>query len=209
MLFCCKGTVMGSDATYIIGIICVAVVAVVYLLRDRTSSGRLHVSAKEQLLKAEIETLAPTVLPKAHVSVRIQGTAYLEGVGEVAFGEDEFAGSRGQHKRLEAFRLSISPPIPGLRMLYMAHIERRGDTPWVPEGERVGTWGESLRLEGFAVKLYGSRAPEFDVIYMAHLERRGDTEIHSNGEFCGTRGESRRVEGMLVRVQAASRAVGS
>ena len=200
---------MGAEATYIIGIICAAVVVVVYLLRDRISSGRLHVSGREQLLKAEIETVPPTVLPKASVSVHIEGTVYLEGVGEVAFRENEFAGSRGQHRRIEAFRLRISPPISGLSVRYMAHFEMKGDTPWVREGEPAGTWGEHLRLEGFAIKLSGSRAPEFDVSYVAHLERKGDTVIHRNGEFCGTRGESRRVEGMMVRVETASRAVGS
>lgn len=125
---------------------------------------------------------------------------HLEGIGDLAFHEDEFAGTRGQSRRLEGFQLSFNPLLDGLSMQYMAHLQGNGDVAWVSGGQFVGTRGQSRRLEGFAIKLTGKHASEFTVKYMAHLEGTGDTDWYSDGQFCGTRGQSRRVEGICVKV---------
>jgi hypothetical protein len=125
---------------------------------------------------------------------------HLQGIGDSAFRENEFAGTRGQSKRLEGFQLTITPAVPGLSVRYMAHLQSKGDVPFVGEGKFVGTRGEHLRLEGFAIELTGSAAGNFSVFYMAHLQGRGDTGFFQNGQFCGTRGEQRPVEGILVRI---------
>jgi hypothetical protein len=126
---------------------------------------------------------------------------HLQGIGDLSFRENEFAGTRGQSRRLEGFQLQLSPPVSGLSMRYMAHLQGIGDVPFVNEGQFVGTRGQSRRLEGFAIELTGSAAANFNVFYMAHLEGIGDTSVFRNGQFCGTRGQSRRVEGILVRVE--------
>ena len=82
----------------------------------------------------------------------------------------------------------------------MAHLQDFGDTPWISEGQFVGTRGQSRRLEGFAIRLVGPAAPKYAVLYMAHIQDMGDTVFCQDAEFCGTRGQSRRLEGMLVRV---------
>lgn len=126
---------------------------------------------------------------------------HLEGVGDQTYRENELAGTRGQSRRLEGFQIQIDPPVPGLSMRYMAHLEGIGDVPFVNEGQFVGTRGESRRLEGFAVELTGQAAPNFNVFYMAHLQNIGDTGFFQNGQFCGTRGQSQRLEAILVRVE--------
>lgn len=126
---------------------------------------------------------------------------HLQGIGDSAARDNEFAGTRGQSRRLEGFQLQISPPVPGLSMRYMAHLQGIGDVPFVNEGQFVGTRGQSRRLEGLAVDLTGPSAQNFNVAYMAHLQGIGDTAVFQNGQFCGTRGQSRRVEGILVRVE--------
>lgn len=125
---------------------------------------------------------------------------HLQDIGDLVFHEDEFAGTRGQSRRLEGFQLSFTPRLDGLSMQYMAHLENIGDVPWVSEGQFIGTRGQSRRLEGFAIKLTGKHASEFTVEYMAHLQGTADTRWFSDGEFCGTRGQSRRVEGICVKV---------
>lgn len=126
---------------------------------------------------------------------------HLERIGDQTALENEFAGTRGQSRRLEGFQIRIDPTIDGLSLRYMAHLQGAGDLPFVDEGNFIGTRGESRRLEGFAIELTGSEAANFNVFYMAHLQNMGDTGFFQNGQFCGTRGESRRVEGMLVRVE--------
>jgi peptidoglycan hydrolase-like protein with peptidoglycan-binding domain len=126
---------------------------------------------------------------------------HLQGIGDLGFRENEFAGTRGQSRRLEGFQLQISPAVANLGVRYMAHLQNTGDTAWVSMGSFVGTRGQSRRLEGFAIELTGSAAGNYNVFYLAHLQNTGDTALFSNGQFCGTRGQSRRVEGILVRIE--------
>lgn len=133
-------------------------------------------------------------------SLPIDVLVHLEGIGDQFFQEGEFAGTRGQSRRLEGFQLTFHPHHDKLSMQYMAHLQDIGDVSWVSEGNFVGTRGQSRRLEGFAIKLTGEHASEYTVEYMAHLEGMGDTGWYRDGAFCGTRGQSRRVEGICVNV---------
>jgi hypothetical protein len=116
-----------------------------------------------------------------------------------ALAADDIAG-RGQSRRLEGFQLQISPPIANLSLRYMAHLEDRGDVPFINEGQFVGTRGESRGLEGFAIQLTGVQATNSHMFYMAYMQDSGDSGFFNNGQFCGTRGQSRRVEDILVRI---------
>ena len=126
---------------------------------------------------------------------------HIENLGDLSFRDNEFAGTRGQSRRLEGFQLQISPQVPGLSMRYMAHLQGIGDVPFVNEGQFIGTRGQARRLEGFAIELTAGAASNFRVLHMAHLQGTGDTGMFENGQFCGTRGQSRRVEGILVRIE--------
>jgi len=125
---------------------------------------------------------------------------HLQDFGDRVFREFRFAGTRGQSRRLEGFQININPPVPGLSMRYMAHLQDIADTAFVNEGQFVGTRGQSRRLEGFAIQLAGASAANYTVSYMAHLQDTGDTQFFRDGQFCGTRGQSRRVEGISVKV---------
>lgn len=140
-----------------------------------------------------------TIYGKKGLSLRV--LVHLQNIGDAYYIDNEFAGTRGQSRRLEGFQIEISSAIPDLSIEYMAHLQNIGDTGWVPEGQFIGTRGQSRRLEGFAVRLTGANAANYDVIYMAHLQNLADTAYFRNGEFCGTRGQSRRLEGLLIRIQ--------
>jgi uncharacterized protein YjdB len=133
--------------------------------------------------------------------VGLSGLVHLQDIGDVPLVNDQFAGTRGEARRLEGFQIEFNPPFPELTLHYMAHLQDTGDTAWVEGGEFVGTRGESRRLEGFAIELTGPAAKRYSVSYMAHLEGLGDTAFCSNGQFCGTRGQSRRVEGIQVHIE--------
>jgi uncharacterized protein YjdB len=135
--------------------------------------------------------------------VGLAGLVHIEGKGGVPLANDEFAGTRGESRRLEGFQIAIEPPVGDLGLRYMAHIQDVGDASWVDGGGYVGTRDRSLRLEGFAIELTGDAARYYVVRYSAHLQGTGDTRYHYNGEFCGTRGEERRVEGLEVSVRSA------
>ncbi|NJK68563.1 MAG: hypothetical protein HC789_15760 [Microcoleus sp. CSU_2_2] len=130
---------------------------------------------------------------------------HIQGIGDRTFGAQEYAGTKAQGRRVEGFQLTIDPPISGLKVEYMAHVEGVGDTPWISEGELAGFRGQAKRIEGFAVRLSGPEAAKYDVFYTAHIQNIGDTDVSSNGEYCGTRGKGLRVEGIKVwMVRSAS-----
>lgn len=156
---------------------------------------------KQQEILDEIEQLRQTQQDDGCFDpVGLSGLVHLQDIGDVPLVNDQFAGTRGESRRLEGFQIQFAPPFPELALHYMAHVQDIGDMPWVDEGVFIGTRGQSRRLEGFAIELTGSAASSYSVSYMAHLEGIGDTDFFRDGQFCGTRGQSRRVEGMLVHV---------
>src|SRR5918994_1673972 len=132
--------------------------------------------------------------------VALRGFVHIQERGNWPLRQNVFAGTRGQALRLEGFQLNFDPPIPGVGMEYMAHIQEQGDTAWYKGGNFVGTTGQGRRLEGFAIRLTGPSANYYRVSYMAHIQEQGDTAWYQAGAFCGTRGQARRVEGILVSV---------
>ncbi|MCU0543738.1 MAG: hypothetical protein MUE44_16410 [Oscillatoriaceae cyanobacterium Prado104] len=124
--------------------------------------------------------------------------AHIQGIGDRTFGSQEYAGTKGKGLRVEGFQINLEPPISGLKVEYMAHVEGVGDTPWMGEGELAGFRSQAKRIEGFAVRLSGPEAAKYDVFYSAHIQNIGDTEVSSNGAYCGTRGKALRIEGIKV-----------
>jgi uncharacterized protein YjdB len=135
-------------------------------------------------------------------SVGLKVLAHIQGIGDRTFSDREYAGTKAQGRRVEGFQIKIEPPVPGLNLQYMAHVEGVGDTAWISEGELAGFRGKAKRIEGFAVRLMGSEADKYDVFYTAHIQNIGDTAVTANGQYCGTRGKGLRVEGVIVWVEA-------
>jgi uncharacterized protein YjdB len=125
----------------------------------------------------------------------VQVTVIPQGMGAVTVFGQQFAGTKGQGRKIESISLSVN--YPGLEIEYMAHVENRGDTHWHRNGQPIGHAGGG-RIEGFAVRLSGPAAGQFDVKYYGHIENQGDTPVASNGSYVGTRGQSKRCEGIAV-----------
>ncbi len=138
------------------------------------------------------------------VSVGLKVIVHIQNIGDRSFAAGEYAGTRGQGFRVEAFQVNIEPPIPGLNLEYMANIGGVGDTPWLEVGKLAGERGKARRLEGFAMRLTGSQAGSYDIFYTAHVQNMGDLPVYANGQYCGTRNKSLRVEGMKVWIQPKS-----
>jgi hypothetical protein len=124
--------------------------------------------------------------------------AHVQDRGDVRDHAYAWLGSKHADKRIEGFEIDPASAWSDLGVEAMGHVQDHGDTAWVPAGTFVGTRGESRRLEGFAVRLTGAQAKDYDVLYQAHLAGTGDTRVYRNGEFCGTRGESRAIEAIRI-----------
>ena len=138
-----------------------------------------------------VEAIFVEIVPKRPV-VRV----HLQNIGDQQFKLGEWAGTKGENRRLEGFE--ISNLNAGLKLEYMAHLQGSGDTEWT--SDFVGTRGFSRRLEGFAIRMTGASADNWSVKYKAHLQNTGDTESVMDGTFVGTRGQSRYVEAIFVEI---------
>ena len=81
----------------------------------------------------------------------------------------------------------------------MAHVQARGDTPWLPPLSECGAAGTGRRIEGFAMRVNPPVAG-VSLSYKAHIAVKGDTPWSEQGEFCGTRSQNRRVEAIWIEL---------
>lgn len=117
--------------------------------------------------------------------------------------DGEWAGVRGESKRLEA--LKITPP-EGIVLEVTAHLQGIGDVVYsgIEKGVNsglgssendpiIGSVGESRRVEGLSIRCL-KNTTGLKLMYQGHCQGIGDTAVCSEGQFCGTRGESKRLE---------------
>jgi hypothetical protein len=58
-----------------------------------------------------------------HPAVGLELTVQLEGKGKRVFRDKQFAGTRHEGRGLEGFQIRLDPPVQGLSLKYMAHLE--------------------------------------------------------------------------------------
>ncbi|MEM6503453.1 MAG: hypothetical protein AAF685_16660 [Cyanobacteria bacterium P01_C01_bin.89] len=133
--------------------------------------------------------------------VGLEVLVHIEGIGDRKFSDNEMAGTQGEARRLEGLQLSFNPRMAGLGIRYMGHVENVGDTPWVGEGQYIGTRGKGLRLEGFAAQLTGPESTKFDICYSGHFAGYGDSQVMTNGVLCGARGQGLTLEALKIWIK--------
>ena len=100
---------------------------------------------------------------------------------------------------------------------YRAHIQNYGWLGWAKNGEKSGSQGYGLRMEGIQIQLVkkGETGPEStgeafikvgdekanpELSYMAHVQNIGWQPEVMAGELCGTEGKSLRMEALKVNL---------
>lgn len=117
---------------------------------------------------------------------------------EVSNGET--AGTSGESKRMEAFRIKLAGIDGGIR--YKAHVQRYGWMNWTYDGATAGTTGESLRVEAIRIELTGNAKNDYSVYYRTHVQNVGWTAWSKNGEKNGSTGRSYRMEALQIMLVA-------
>ena len=84
---------------------------------------------------------------------------------------------------------------------YLGHVQTYGDLPQVSNGERLGTTGQSKRLEAIKIRLSHSSDQMYGTIkYSVHCQNYGWMDEVSENEVAGTTGESKRLEAISIRL---------
>ena len=127
------------------------------------------------------------------------------------------SGTSGKAKRLEGIYISLGDTGYEGGISYTTHIQDIGwpddlnnpDT-WSKDGQLAGTTGQSKRLEGICIKLYGEVEDHYDIYYRVHAQDYGWLDWAKNGQMAGTSGLSKRLEAIqIVMVPKDSQAPGS
>lgn len=123
----------------------------------------------------------------------------------------EPSGSEGYGYRMEAIQIKLvakGAAAPGstsgafqkaktASISYSAHVQNIGWQKSVSNGVRIGTVGQSLRLEGIKINLVN---PDYSgsIVYATHIQDIGWQKSVANGALSGTTGQSKRLEAISI-----------
>jgi len=121
----------------------------------------------------------------------------------------EASGTAGYSYRLESIEIRLvakGSAAPGSAagafdephgVSYQSHVQNIGWQGWRTNGEVSGTSGQSLRLEGMNIKLYGI---DGGIEYRTHVQNIGWMDWVRDGAMSGTSGRSLRLEAINIRL---------
>ncbi len=87
-------------------------------------------------------------------------------------------------------------------VMYDSHIQYNGWEKSLSkkDGATSGTHGESKRLEGIHIKLYGEQSSNIGIKYQTHIQNIGWQNWKKNGEMSGTQGQELRLEAIKIEL---------
>ena len=142
---------------------------------------------------------APGSTVQAYVQPLTQYSAHLQTYGwkESVYGGG-YAGTTGEAKRMEAFRMKLTDQKYSGGIKYRAHVQSSGWQGWKTNNAVAGTVGAAKRMEAIRIELTGKMAQMYDVYYRVHAETYGWLDWAKNGEIAGTTGCAKRLECIQV-----------
>lgn len=84
---------------------------------------------------------------------------------------------------------------------YSAHVQRVGWQSYVSSGNKAGTEGKALRMEGIRIYLTGNVPDDASIIYQAHVQSKGWLSPVSDGQLAGTTGQAKRFEALRITIK--------
>lgn len=138
----------------------------------------------------------------AYFSRKIGYSSQIEDIGWQDYKYDgEQAGTTGQAKRLETYKIILISPGYSGGVEYKSYVEGKGwEDNYLTNGQESGTVGQSKRIEAVQMRLTGEIADYYDIYYKVHAQAFGELGWAKNGEYAGTYGYSCRVEALEIRL---------
>lgn len=118
--------------------------------------------------------------------------ATIEGVQVLLVLKDsEYAPSEGRYSSITSDNMNT--------IYYSGHVQDYGDLAQVSNGARLGTTGQSKRLEAIKIKLsHGANQMYGTVKYAVHCQDYGWMSQVTENTLAGTTGESKRLEAVAI-----------
>jgi RHS repeat-associated protein len=109
------------------------------------------------------------------------------------------SGTVGQNLQVEAIKISLNNPLPGMRIKYQAHVSNIGWQDWVYDGAMAGTTGQNLKVEAIRIVLEGAPAG-YQIQYQAHVAHIGWQNVVTDGAIAGTTGQNLQLEAIRINL---------
>ncbi|MFK7983635.1 MAG: S8 family serine peptidase [Saprospiraceae bacterium] len=131
----------------------------------------------------------------------VNGVAQFNKEVDVPITGGELAKAINPKCRLLSIDLDLTPFHPNLTLEYKTIINNKGATPWTKAGEVSGTTDRRRKLIGYAVRLKGDLANQYDVVYKAKIRKSDEWVTAKNGDICGTdKNRSQAVENIQIAI---------
>lgn len=164
------------------------------IVRNRVMAWLLAAAVILGVLWIPAEKASAAGTPSVVYSAHVQSYGWMDEVSD-----GSVAGSVGERKRVEAFRMHISGNA-ALGIAYQTHVQTYGWQKEVYDGAVAGTTGKAKRMEAIRIHLTGAAASDYDIYYSAHVQRIGWMNWVKNGETAGTVGRGLRMEAVVVKI---------
>ena len=175
--------------------------------KDGEMSGTSHQSKRLEAIEIR---LYGELAEKYDIYYRV----HIEHIGWMNWAKNgETAGTAGYSYRMEAIEIrlvskeeTIELPVSGVqdsfrqkRYSMQAHVQNIGWQEIKYDEERMGTTGESKRIEAFSISL-NPKTYNGSIEYRSHVQNYGWLDWKKDGEISGTTGESKRVEAIEIKL---------
>ncbi len=147
------------------------------------SMARTTVPGQAQARPRMQPPMASPAMPAAVGATQII-TTHLSTKGDRSYRGDTWAGCEGPGIWVESFSLMPPAPLTPADIEYKALTTTGFETPWTSGAQACGTRGLGVALLGFAIRLKGDKAREYDVEYRGRFQSAGETGICRNGVPC-------------------------
>lgn len=138
---------------------------------------------------------AYVAVPPLAVSANCSGIGWQGAVGNGAV-----AGTTGQSRPLEAFKISVSSQISG-DIVYSAHVSNVGWMSEVSGGQIAGFTQDGQSVQAIKVRLTGELSTYFDVWYRVHVSNYGWLGWTRNGSASGTTRLGIPIQAMQIQIK--------
>lgn len=110
------------------------------------------------------------------------------------------AGTQGQARSLQAFRIDLKGAPADSSIEVQAHVSNIGWQPVVTNGDVSGTTGKNLPMEAIKLRITGAATDSYEIFYRVHVSDLGWLGWAKNGQVTGTTGLAKAIEAVEVRL---------
>ena len=143
---------------------------------------------------------APGEVKQSAYTADLQIGTYVEGKGWMSAANRAVCGTRGESRRVESLKLSLSDERYSGSIRYQVYAQGTGWGDETEAGQEAGKAGSGKRLEAVKIWLTDEMAEYYHIYYRAYVQSYGWLGWASDGQAAGTSYRSKRLEAIEIQI---------